>query len=206
MPEISSPDKVPTVSTKQGINWLRVLIGVIIGLVLMGGGYWLNIAIQATQTTTPTTSTTASPSTQKDETAGWKTYNGESMGVKFSFKYPNEFQSGKTPVGEIALHFVGTTTPTVAKLKDKDVLVVVTVATDVELKDAEYQETAFAGLKAKKAIAQEEGMGIVAYYVTNQPPVSAQQHFTVDCRFYPSTETSLKQICEKIASTFKFLD
>ncbi|OGY28895.1 MAG: hypothetical protein A3F35_02095 [Candidatus Woykebacteria bacterium RIFCSPHIGHO2_12_FULL_45_10] len=93
MPEEVTPQPpTPTSSVKSGLNWLQILIGVVVGALLIGGGFLIYNAYQAkpkevsTQTPLTNTVTKATTSATKDETAGWKTYSNSKLG--FSIKYP----------------------------------------------------------------------------------------------------------------------
>ena len=88
---------------QKSLNWKNVLIGVAIGFVLIWVGviiWWLLIQPKPKPTPTSSTSTTttkkatssATPSAQKDETAGWKTYTNNQL--KFSLKYPSNWTKG----------------------------------------------------------------------------------------------------------------
>ena len=88
MPEsVQQPAPQPQVTTSQGINWKRIGLTVLIIIVVTGliaGVYWffvLNKSSDVSDLTEPvlkpnvTASTpSATSSTQKDETADWKTY------------------------------------------------------------------------------------------------------------------------------------
>ncbi len=89
----------------KGINWKNILIGVVIGVVLIGLGVLIFLILQPKPEPTTTVTTKkatpaakiSTPSAEKDETADWETYTGETISV--SFKIPQNFivkdQKGK---------------------------------------------------------------------------------------------------------------
>ncbi len=102
MPEITSPLNTTQSTPKLRINWLHILIGVIIGVVLLGAGFGVYFLTQPKSESTnepikvstpsakqATPSATATPSADKDETADWKTFTYENP--KISFKYPKSW-------------------------------------------------------------------------------------------------------------------
>lgn len=97
-PETNQPQQF------QKINWKNVLIGVLVGILLIGGGVavWLLLGNPSTSlpSKTPTATPpaeTSTPSSQIDETADWKTYEGETIPVSFKIpsNYSVEEQKGK---------------------------------------------------------------------------------------------------------------
>ena len=81
---------MPENSEKKKINWKRVLICVIIGVILGGLlAVWIHLSL-GIQTSfpkvVPVTPKTATTSAKKDETADWKTYTSKT--ANFSIKYP----------------------------------------------------------------------------------------------------------------------
>jgi hypothetical protein len=81
---------MPEKPAQKKINWKRVLIYVIIGVILGGLlAVWIHLSL-GIQTSFPKVVTitpkTATTSAKKDETAGWKTYTSKT--ANFSIKYP----------------------------------------------------------------------------------------------------------------------
>ena len=104
MPEQEKLSSLPSSPTqpnpvKSGINWLHVLVGVVIGALLIGGGFLTYNAYQSkpkestpptkTATSGATTSPQSSQPTTNDETADWKTFTDSNL--KISFKYPRSW-------------------------------------------------------------------------------------------------------------------
>ena len=99
MPEqVQQPAPQPQVTTSQGINWKRIGLTVLIIIVVTGliaGVYWffvLNKSSDTSDLTGPVPKsnvTTATPSAEKDETAGWETYKSKNLGI--SINYPKEW-------------------------------------------------------------------------------------------------------------------
>ena len=86
--------------TSQGINWKRIIIGVVIGIILVGGGILGFYLYQKnSEGSTPqqvNTPITASPSSKpSNETANWNTYTN----TKYSYqiKYPSNWSVGAWP-------------------------------------------------------------------------------------------------------------
>ena len=216
MPEQVNPvtPQQPTAAVatpKNPINWKNILIGIIIGVILIGIvaiTFWYFTRPKESETspvTTTKTSTssakTATRSAQKDEIAGWKTFNSEQGGVKFSLKYPNNFTAlPENPAqgGDIITNKASV----IGNFKNGDILVSIVIWKTATRRKVQYQDSVFAGLKAEKGVGTDQDLGVVTYYITH---INSENDFSFECTFLPPTDSNLKQTCETIANTFKFL-
>jgi hypothetical protein len=254
MPEVSPQPNQPTqpqAPQGKGISWKKIVVSVVVILVVVGAIagalYWYFVLNEEETTTTePTKVTTPSakqatpsgkpktPSTEKDETADWKTYTGESNGIKFSLKYPPSFKvtgfqwtSSPTPDPEAAGFGNNGGPGKTGPLENGEVTLAIKALTTDEFSDLggyvgieatiakPTESSTFAGLEALKysgrapkpehSVSQSTD-GRVMYYITDQSPVDSSQHFIFECLFNPYTDDSLENVCETIASTFKFLE
>ena len=245
------PEDTPQVqvTTSNKTSWKKIIITVVVIIVVAGlisGAYWFFVINKSSDTSDltgpvpkPNVSTatpSATSSTKKDETGDWKTYTGESNGIKFTLKYPptffdTGFQWTSSPVPDpeaagfdnVKGQAPGGTSP----LVDGEIRLAIKALTEEESKiygerigiartiEKPTTPATFAGLKALKYSGREPAVegpnyqiddGIVMYYVNNQPPVDENSHLIFECIFNPYTDTSLEKTCETIAATFKFLD
>ncbi len=90
MPEIPTQSQ-PTPNQKS-INWKRILIIAVIGAVVVGLGVLIFLLLQPKEETTSTVTTkkatppakVATPSTEKDETSDWKTYENDDFSYQIN--------------------------------------------------------------------------------------------------------------------------
>ena len=102
------PEDIPQVqvTTSNKTSWKKIILTVLIIIVVSGliiGAYWFFALSKGSETSdltgpvpklqvnnaTPTATPSATSSTQKDETADWKTYYNKKLG--FSLKHPNNW-------------------------------------------------------------------------------------------------------------------
>ena len=204
----------------NSINWKKILLFLLILLFLfslVGVGLYLLIP-RPNEDPSPTTQPEkqATPSAKKDETADWKIYTGESYKVKFSLKYPQNLKAGKDPLGDPSNQVVFTNPNSQFGyvFKEGTIYLLVQVLShepEVMRLNPTHDEAMFAGLEAKRIIDKdyrfiEQNVGLVFYSINNQSPISADQYFVFECDFVPASDNNLKETCQKIADTFKFLD
>ncbi len=97
MPE--APTQPQPTSNQRSINWKRVLVVVVIGVVLIGLGVVIFLLLQPKEETTSVTpkkatpsAKVATPSAKKDETADWKNFVGNIESIEYSLKYPKSYK------------------------------------------------------------------------------------------------------------------
>ncbi|OGY27544.1 MAG: hypothetical protein A2Z42_03035 [Candidatus Woykebacteria bacterium RBG_19FT_COMBO_43_10] len=76
------------------INFQFILIGLFVVTLLIGGGVAIWLLLNHPSTKLPTQTSTSATSAEKDETANWKTYKNEKIGI--TFNYPNNWTLVKT--------------------------------------------------------------------------------------------------------------
>ncbi|MDP2720450.1 MAG: hypothetical protein Q8O75_00700 [bacterium] len=228
MPENLQPEtNQPKPSHK--INWKNILIGVVVGILLIGGGVaiWLMLGQPSTKLPSQTpistpSSQTSTPSAQKDETAGWKTYKDESISIKYPASW-NRYDSISEPSfseKDPSSVSPGLVVPTVAILSSPDLSV---YNTDFDgLFDANTGDTWDSGAKHYEKLENLNVDGQKAVWIrqtlnpdipSSGPSIDHVYAFK-DSKIYEislwtNDEGELKNytnIFKKILSTFKFLD
>lgn len=91
IPPAQPLSEVPVLPKK---NWLKILLFILIGLVVIAGSVFVGIQIGKrqipTQTAANSTDLSVTPSPTINPTADWKTYTSSEFG--FTFKYPNDWE------------------------------------------------------------------------------------------------------------------
>ena len=229
MAEVPAQPQPQVATTPKPTNWKKIGLTVLIILVVTGliaGVYWFFILDKSSDTsdlTGPvpkpqvTTSTpSATPSAKKDETTDWKVYQGEVAETKFSLKYPSNLNVVKNESGGgagVFYYYFFSNIDSIDFMNYKNGDFQLEVSFRPFLVAEPGIESMFAGFKAEKKEGKDVSFGVnsqvglVRYNIINgQPPMPKGLSFVFACRFAPLSDESLKETCETIASTFKFLD
>src|SRR3989344_4934174 len=229
MPQVNPSTSAPKiVSNPLRLSWRNVILGLFIGATLIGGGlvafYYFELKSVSSsdqnqqmfmgkpKETSPS-ATPAQPRIITDETAGWKTYTGETNDIKFSLKYPPTFfvtgfawTSSPSPDPEAAGfdNVKGQQPGSTHPFEDGEIRLAIKNYSQEEFKkfngnvgiqraiEKPTVSTTFDGLKALKYIGRDPNfggsnlpsdLGRVMYYVNNQTPIAAQHHFVFECLF-----------------------
>jgi len=220
MPEKpNKPSKPFVVINPFLISWKNVIIGLLVGTTLIGAGLVGYYYFQLKGLAPPLPISfprIATPSAQKDEAAGWKTYT--STDRKYTFKYPSNWVVNNLSGGVTVL--CGGSVKTCESSDNVDLFQVLQVSYKSideytsKTKDSftEQEKTAILGLDAVRSTTILEGMALgqaggssITWFV-----ISNGQVYTLEYR-YPKVETKNRnQIFDKanpdILSTFKFID
>ncbi len=209
---------------KKSISWKKVIVSVVVIAVVAGiisALLWYFVCNQTESTTAETTkvstpgSKQATPSAEKGEAADWKTDTTNFMGVKFSLKYPPKFTVYRsytadavftTDEGNRKFYVITNRKSLITNWKNGDVSLNVGIEDNPPSQEGvKFKDSMFAGLNAKMGTWSSQVIGDLMYYTNNQPGTPGK-YFTFHCSFSPATDDSLKNICELMALTFKFLD
>lgn len=205
---------------EKGFAPVLVLVVVVLGAIAIVSIAYFQL--RPKPTIQPPAPTQTPSSAQTDETAGWKVYIGDGDGISFKLRYPTHFKTVKEEF-DFVTHLIGNDQSLYEHGHHKDGGISIGIANSEEMTapalialkrlgregSAAYQsdqDVLFSGVKTKKITLKipEENIGIITYYIHNQPPIDSNHHFVFDCRFFPSSNNELQKTCETIASTFEF--
>jgi len=230
MPQVNPSTSAPKiVSNPLRLSWRNVILGLFIGTTLIGGGliafYYFELKSVSSSAQnqqmffakpkeTSPSATPVQPRIITDETASWKTDIADFMGVKFSLKYPPEYSVYRsytadtvftTNEGEKKFYIVTNRKSIITNWENGDVSLSITVEDNPPSQEGVvFEDSAFAGVSAKRGTWSSEGIGTLLHY-TNKQPGAVGKYFTFRCSFASAANNNLKQVCELMASTFKFL-
>lgn len=236
MPQVSPSTSVPKIVTNPvRLSWKNVLLGLFIGTTLIGGSliafYYLElkrissssqnqqIIIGKPKTGSPSAAL-AQPRIIADKTVGWETFSGQTnqpnKTIKFSFKHPSDFRV--VEIGNKA--FVVTNDPDYevepASLKTLGKIAAsADVNTNTKITSDQVPDFILGGKKAFRLVNSDGVRYFIPSITTTEGAKSA---FAFSCEvksnLYPDGDKKLSEsevkklldLCDLIASTFKFLD
>ncbi|MCH7541318.1 hypothetical protein IH981_00875 [Patescibacteria group bacterium] len=210
-----TPTKVTPAKTPHKINWLHILIGVIIGIVLLGVGFGVYFltqsksepakesikvstpsAKQATPSGQPTTT-----STKKDGTEGWKTFTGKY--IKVTFKYPpswkvSEVDGLSTPEGK-----VNTKVSLNESGKDRGLSITENfLGGFTGLQQTSEKSITIDGILTKKVYLEDEQGGGIQVHI--QIERNSKNYFIIGS--WADGDLGADEVIDQILATLKFLD
>lgn len=216
----ADPKNVPDVVyvSAMELKPKRVGIGLIVGAIILvigiGGAYFITNFVLTDATPAPSvetkkaspSATTATPSAQKNETAGWKTLTGSTQEVnadvtiKFSFKYPPKFKILNDGGQMVVTNDQGETAPTT----EGTIEAFARVAIAQEKPTIPTSEFTLGGKQALRGEGTNTGRKTLSYFVDS---VVSKEGNAVKFAFFcaiPVEGSDSEKLCDQIASTFKF--
>lgn len=221
------PEDIPQsqpISNQKSINWKRMLIVAVTAAVVIGLGLLIFLILQPEPETTSIvinkkatpSAKTSTPSAKKDETADWKTFTDVTREsdpafsnvrtVNFSFRYPPDFKILQDEGGPLVSNDP-------ARKSGYDTLSTPgTISADAGLaydKPSPSTEFLLGGKKSLKGIktyTHNKFKAFIYYLPIVVTKEGKEVEFSFYCQYVSKEGFNADEVCDLMASTFKFLD